>query len=191
MAESEKKLKGYRVAILATDLFEEAELTETRTALQEAGAETVVVAPKPGEIQAVRHDTKTQKVKVDLTLDKAKAEDFDAVLLPGGAMNADALRIEKKAQEFVQQIDHEGKPIAVICHAPWLLVSAGLVKGRHMTSYKTIQDDVKNAGAQWTDEAAVHDRNWVSSRQPSDIPEFNKKMIEIFATEQKKTHKAA
>jgi protease I len=191
MAESEKKLKGYRVAILATDLFEEAELMETRKALQEAGAETVVIAPKAGEIQAVQHNTKTQKVKVDLTLDKANADDFDAVLLPGGAMNADALRMEKKAQEFVQTIDHEGKPIAVICHAPWLLISAGLVKGRHMTSYKTIQDDVQNAGAKWTDEATVQERNWVSSRQPSDIPEFNEKMIELFATGQKKTHKAA
>jgi protease I len=191
MAEVAKNLKGFRVAILATDLFEEAELMETRKALQEAGAETAVVAPKPGEIQAVQHDTKTQKVKVDLTLDKAKADDFDAVLLPGGAMNADALRMEKKAQEFVQKIDHEGKPIAVICHAPWLLISAGLVKGRHMTSYKAIQDDVTNAGAKWTDEATVHDRNWVSSRQPSDIPEFNKKMIELFAKGQKKTHKAA
>ena len=121
----------------------------------------------------MQHDKKTQKVKVDMTLDEAKPDDFDAVLLPGGAMNADALRMEKKAQEFVKNIDRAGKPIAVICHGPWLLISAGLVKGRHMTSYKTIQDDLKNAGAKWVDEVCVRDRNWVSSRQPSDIPEFN------------------
>ncbi len=188
---AEKKLDKYRVAILATDLFEEPELIEPRKALQEAGAQTVVIAPKSGEIQAVQHDKKTQKVKVDMTLDQANPNDFDAVLLPGGAMNADALRIEKKAQEFVQNLDRNGKPIAVICHGPWLLISAGLVKGRHMTSYKTIPDDLKNAGANWTDEAVVRDRNWVSSRQPSDIPQFNKAMIELFSESRQKMHKAA
>jgi protease I len=188
---AEKKLDGYRVAILATDLFEEAELIEPRRALQEAGAKTVVIAPKAGEIQAVQHDTKTQKVKVDMTLDEAKPGDFDAVLLPGGAMNADALRIEKKAQDFVRQIDGAGKPIAVICHAPWLLISAKLAKGRHITSYKTIRDDVENAGAKWTDEAAVLDRNWVSSRQPTDIPKFNQSLIELFSESQKKSRRAA
>ncbi len=114
---SEKKLEGLRVAILATDLFEEPELVEPRKALQEAGARVVVIAPKSGEIQAVQHDRKTQKVKVDMTLDQAKPGEFDALLLPGGAMNADALRMEKKAQEFVRTLDREGKPIAVICHA--------------------------------------------------------------------------
>ncbi len=188
---SEKKLEGMRVAILATDLFEEPELIETRKALQEAGAKTVVIAPKSGEIQAVQHDKKTQKVKVDMTLDQAKPDEFDAVLLPGGAMNADALRMEKKAQEFVKVLDREGKPIAVICHGPWLLVSAGLTKGRHMTSYHTIQDDIKNAGAKWTDEVSVRDRNWVSSRQPDDIPQFNKNMIEMFSEIRQKLRKAA
>ncbi len=188
---NEKKLDKYRVAILATDLFEEAELIEPRKALQEAGAHTSVIAPKSGEIQAVQHDKKTQKVKVDMTLDQANPGDFDAVLLPGGAMNADALRMEKKAQEFVQNLDRNGKPIAVICHGSWLLISAGLVKGRHMTSYKTIPDDLKNAGANWTDEAVVRDRNWVSSRQPSDIPLFNQAMIELFYESRQKMHKAA
>jgi len=188
---AEKKLDKYRVAILATDLFEKAELIEPRKALQEAGAHVSVVAPKSGEIQAVQHDKRTQKVKVDMTLDQVKPTEFDAVLLPGGAMNADALRMEKKAQEFVQSIDRDGKPIAVICHGPWLLISAGLVQGRHMTSYKTIQDDLKNAGANWVDEASVRDRNWVSSRQPSDIPQFNKAMIELFSESQQKIHKAA
>lgn len=188
---AEKKLDKYRVAILATHLFEEAELIEPRKALQEAGAQVSVIAPKSGQIQAVQHDEKTQKVKVDMTLDEARPDEFDAVLLPGGAMNADALRIEKKAQEFVQNLDRNGKPIAVICHGSWLLISAGLVKGRHMTSYKTIPDDLKNAGANWTDEAVVRDRNWVSSRQPSDIPQFNKAMIELFSESRQKIHKAA
>lgn len=187
----DNKLQGYRVAILATDLFEEAELMEPRKALKEAGVETVVIAPHSGEIQAVKHDTKTQKVKVDMTLDQAKPDTFDAVLLPGGAMNADALRMEKRAQEFVQQIDHAGKPIAVICHGPWLLISAGLVRNRHMTSYYTIQDDVKNAGATWSDGAAVRDRNWVSSRQPADLPQFTAHMLELFAQVGRKSRKAA
>ena len=188
---AEKKLEGCRVAIIATDLFEEAELIETRKALDEAGARTTVIAPKAGEIQAMRHDSKTQKVKVDMTLDNAKPADFDAVLLPGGALNADKLRIEKKAQEFVREFDREGKPIAVICHGPWLLISAGLVRGRHMTSYHTSQDDLKNAGADWVDEASVRDRNWVSSRRPSDIPQFNREMIELFAEATQKGRKAA
>jgi len=186
-----EKLEGLRVAIIATDLFEEAELLEPRKALDEAGAKTSVISPKSGEIQAVRHDTKTQKVKVDKTLEEAKPDDYDAVLLPGGAMNADALRMEKKAQEFVRKFDREGKPIAVICHGPWLLVSAGLVRGRHMTSYSTIQDDLKNAGANWVDEASVRDRNWVSSRQPSDIPQFNQNLIQLFAEAQQKGRRAA
>ncbi len=187
----DKKLDGCRVAIIATDLFEEAELIEPRKALEQAGATTTVISPKAGEIQAVQHDKKTQKVKVDMTLDKANPEDFDAVLLPGGAMNADALRMEKKAQEFVQRFDREGKPIAVICHGPWLLVSAGLTQGRHMTSYYTIQDDLKNAGANWVDEASVRDRNWVSSRKPSDIPQFNQNMLELFAELRQKGRRAA
>lgn len=188
---AEKKLDGCRVAIIATDLFEEAELIETRKALDEAGARTTVISPKSGEIQAVRHDTRTQKVKVDMNLEDAIPGDFDAVLLPGGAMNADALRMEKKAQQFVRDFDREGKPIAAICHAPWLLISAGVVKGRHMTSYKTIQDDVKNAGAAWEDAASVRDGNWVSSRQPSDIPQFNRDMIELFAESKMKGSRAA
>jgi protease I len=188
---AEQKLQGLRVAILATDLFEEAELIEPRKALDAAGARTEVIAPKSGEIQAVQHDTKTQKVKVDRTLDAAKADDFDAVLLPGGAMNADALRIERKAQEFVRHINEAKKPIAVICHGPWLLVSAGLAQGRKITSYKTIQDDLKNAGASWSDQEVVRDGNWVSSRQPSDLPAFNREMIALFAESRNRTNKAA
>lgn len=187
----DSRLQGLRVAILATDLFEEAELIEPRKALQEAGAEVTIIAPRAGEIQAVKHDTRTQKVKVDMTLDQARPEQFDAVMLPGGAMNADALRMERKAQEFVRRMDHDGKPIAVICHGPWLLISAGLVKGRHMTSYFTIQDDLKNAGARWTDDSAVRDRNWVSSRKPDDLPQFNRAIIELFVEKRQKSHQAA
>jgi protease I len=177
---ADQNLAGMRVAIVATDLFEEAELIQPREALQKAGAQTVVIAPHDGEIQAVQHDKKTQKVKVDMTLDSAKAADFDAVLIPGGAMNADALRVEGKAQEFVREMDTNKKPIAVICHGPWLLISAGLVSGREMTSYHTIRDDVKNAGANYRDEECIRDENWVSSRQPSDIPRFNEEMIQLY-----------
>jgi protease I len=173
-------LTGMRVAIVVTDLFEEAELIQPREALEKAGAQTVVIAPHSGEIQAVQHDKKTQKVKVDMTLDKANPDDFDAVLIPGGAMNADALRVDEKAQHFVRQIDLKQKPIAVICHGPWLLISARLVQGHEMTSYHTIRDDVKNAGANYRDEEVIRDRNWVSSRQPSDIPRFNQEMIQLF-----------
>jgi protease I len=174
------RLEGFRVAILATDLFEEAELIEPRKALQEAGAETTVIAPHGGEIQAVQHDKKTQKLKVDLRLAEADPEQFDALLIPGGAKSSGALRVEQLAQEFVRCIDQRRKPIAVICHGPWLLVSAGLVRGRHLTSYRAIADDLRNAGAFWSDQAVVRNENWVSSRQPSDIPEFNEVMINLF-----------
>jgi protease I len=188
---AEKNLSGMRVAILATDLFEEKELTEPKKALEEAGATTVVIAPHSGEIQAVQHDKKTQKVKVDRTLDDVRASDFDAVEIPGGAMNADALRMEPKAQQFVREIDGSGKPVAVICHGPWLLISAGLTRGRKMTSYHTIQDDVRNSGAEWADEECVRDRNWVSSRQPSDLPRFNRETIDLFAQGYRKERKVA
>ncbi len=179
-------LRGMRVAILAADDFEQAEIIEPRKALDGAGAQTVVISPKAGEIQGVHHDVKSDKVKVDLSLEKANPEDYDAVLIPGGALNADNLRVEPKAQEFVRAIDRAGKPIAVICHGPWLLVSAGLVKGRAITSYHTIVDDLRNAGANWVDREVVRDRNWVSSRQPSDIPAFNREMIQLFGSAARK-----
>jgi protease I len=175
-----ERLTGFRVAILATDLFEESELIEPRKALEEAGAKTVVIAPHAGEIQAVKHDKKTKKVKVDQTLTDADPDQFDAVLLPGGTMNAEALRKEPLAQEFVRRIDQTRRPVAVICHGGWLLISARLVRGRHMTSYKTIQDDFRSAGAFWADKEVVRDGNWVSSRQPSDIPRFNQEMVKLF-----------
>ena len=142
---TDKQLNGLRVAILATDGFEEAELLEPRKALDAAGAKTTVIAPKSGKIQGMKHDEKSERVAVDTTFDNANPADFDAVLLPGGALNADALRVVRPAQQFVQEFNNAHKPIAFICHAPWLLVSAGLTRGRTVTSYHTIQDDVRNA----------------------------------------------
>lgn len=161
---AEKKLDNVRVAILATDGFEQDELLKPRKSLEEAGAQTIVIAPKAGNIQGFRHDEKGEKVSVDLTFNEADPDVFDAVLLPGGALNADALRVVPKAQDFVRRMDRERKPIAVICHGPWLLISAGLAKGRTLTSYHTIQDDIRNAGGPWVDKEAVSDQNWVSSR---------------------------
>ena len=173
------KLNGKKVAILATDLTEESEIIDTKKALDAAGATTVVIAPHAGEIQLVQHDKKTQNLAVDQTLAEADPGEFDAALLPGGAMNADALRVEQEAQEFVRTIDEAGKPLAVICHAPWLLVSAGLAAGRKLTSYHTIADDLRNAGAEWSDREVVVDNNLVTSRQPDDIPAFNQAFMEV------------
>jgi len=176
-----KTLQGMRVAIVATDNFEQVELTEPREALQQAGADAVIVAPKAGQIQGMHHDEKADRFDVAFRLKDVDPQDFDALLLPGGALNADKLRVVPEAQAFAQAIDRAGKPIAVICHAPWLLISAGLVEGRRMTSYYTIQDDVKNAGAQWEDREVVRDRNWVSSRRPADLPAFDREMMTLFA----------
>jgi protease I len=177
----EKKLNGMRVAILVTDDFEQAELAEPKKALEQAGATVKIISPKPGQVQGVNHDVKADKVNVDMTIDSANPDDFDAVMLPGGALNADALRMVPQAREFVKRMDAAGKPMAIICHAPWLLASSGLVKGRKMTSYYTIQDDLRNAGAEWTDQEMVRDRNWVTSRSPKDLPAFNPAMVELFA----------
>ena len=179
-----KKLAGMRVAILATNGFEQGELEEPRKALRAAGAQTVLVSPKSGTLQGMKHDEKAGEFAVDMKLQDAKPEEFDGVLLPGGALNADHLRVEEEAKRFVQAIDQAQKPIAVICHGPWLLVSAGLAKGRELTSYHTIQDDIRNAGCNWKDEETVRDRNWISSRSPDDIPAFNKAMIELFEESQ-------
>jgi protease I len=173
-------IANVRVAILATNGFEQSEMTGPRQALMEAGAQTTLIAPKSGKLQAMKHDVKADYFDVDLTLDKANPNDFDAVMLPGGALNADALRADQRAQEFIRQIDKAEKPIAVICHGSWLLVSAGLTKGRTLTSYHTIQDDIRNSGGQWVDQEVVRDRNWISSRQPSDLPAFNREMIALF-----------
>jgi len=174
-------LQNIRVACIATHGFEEAELTEPVKALTEAGAQVDVVAPKSGSIQGFKHHDKSNTVPVDRTLDQATPDQYDAVLLPGGALNADAIRMEQKLQSFLKMFQQQGKPIAAICHAPWELVSAGLTKGRTLTSYHTIQDDIRNAGANWVDREVVVDGNWVTSRQPTDIPAFNREIITLFS----------
>ncbi len=172
-------LKDLHVAILATDMTEESELLEPRRALEAAGATTELIAPKTGEIICAKHFEKASTQKVDKTLVAADPDDYDALLLPGGALNADALRVDLAAQDFVRAFDLSGRPIAVICHGPWLLVSAGLVRERRLTSFHTIQDDLRNAGAYWVDAPVVRDQNWVSSRQPSDLPQFNEAVIAL------------
>jgi protease I len=170
----------YNVAILATDGFEEAELTEPAKALGQAGAKVDIIAPHDGRIQAFKHHDKTITVPVDLTLDNADPARYDALMLPGGALNADAMRVQPKAQAFIRAMAQAGKPMAVICHAPWELVSADVAKGKTMTSYHTIQDDVRNAGATWVDKEVVVDGTLVTSRQPDDIPAFNAEMLKLF-----------
>ena len=175
------KLENMRVAVIASDGFEESELTEPVRALREAGAKVDVISLKTGEIQAFRHHDKSIKVKVDRRLEDVRSSDYDGLLLPGGALNADALRIEKPVKMFVQEMESAGRPIAAICHAPWILISAGLAGGRTLTSYRTIQDDIRNAGGNWVDREVVVDRNLVTSRQPGDLPAFNREMIRLFA----------
>lgn len=173
------ELKGRRIAILVTDGFEQIELTSPREALQNAGAKCMIVAPKGGKVQGFKHHDKADKLDVDLELSKADAADFDGVLLPGGVINGDALRIDEKAQQFVRDIDRAGKPVMVICHGGWILVSTGLVKGRTMTSWPTLRDDIRNAGGEWQDREVIRDRNWVSSRKPDDLPAFNRECVSI------------
>jgi protease I len=170
-----------RIAVLATDGFEETELTEPVKALRAAGWRVEIVSQKQAPIQGFRHHDKGQKVGVDKSFAQASPQEYDAVLLPGGALNADVLRADAKAQQFVRQINAQGKPMAVICHAPWLLVSAGLAKGRTLTSWPTIADDLRNAGANWVDRDVVVDENLITSRGPKDIPAFNSAMLELFA----------
>jgi len=176
------KLAGFHVAVLATDGFEESELTEPVKALKKAGAQVTILSLKPGQIQGVHHDLdKVGKVKIDRVIQDASAAEFDAVHLPGGTVNADSLRMVPEVQAFLRDIRHAGKPIAAICHAPWELVSAGLVRGRTMTSYHSIQDDINNAGGHWIDREVVEEGNWVTSRQPDDLPAFNRAMILLFS----------
>jgi len=174
------KLAGKKVAILAADGFEEVELTKPRKALEEAGAKTTIVSLKSGEIQGMNHADKGEKVSVDTTLDKSNPKDFDALMIPGGLMNPDALRSSDEALEFVRHFFQERKPVAAICHAPWVLIDAGVVRGRTLTSWPAIKTDVRNAGGNWVDEEVVVDNGLVTSRKPDDIPAFNKKMIEEF-----------
>lgn len=175
------KLAGKRIAILVEQGFEQVEMTEPREALDEAGAETVLVSPESGKVQAFQHDKWGDKFKVDMTLSEASPDEFDALVLPGGVMNPDKLRSNTMAVDFVRGFVQAGKPIAAICHGPWTLIEAGAVKGRHMTSWPSLKTDLQNAGAMWTDEEVVTDNGLVTSRKPDDIPAFNRKMIEEIA----------
>jgi protease I len=174
-------LLNKRVAILAADGFEQSELEGPMRALEEAGANVCIVSPKPDTVQGMHHAEKGDKFDVDLPLENAREEDFDALMLPGGLMNPDTLRSTPAAVDFVRAFAAVGKPIAAICHAPWILIEAGLVQGRQLTSWPAIQSDIKNAGGKWLDEEVVVDNGIVTSRKPDDIPAFNAKMIEEIA----------
>lgn len=175
------ELSGQRIAILATDGFEQAELETPREALRQAGAAAEVIAPKPGRIQGMEHDEKGRPVAVDRTLDEARPEDYQALVLPGGVANPDKLRIQPAAVAFVRHFVQSGKPIAAICHGPWTLIEAGGVSGRTMTSWPSLKSDLANAGASWVDREVVVDRGLVTSRKPDDLPAFCGKMVEEFA----------
>jgi protease I len=174
------RLEGMKVAILVENMFEQVEMTEPRKALDQAGAQTLLVSPQQNEVQGVNHDEKGDKFKVDMPLDRAQAESFDALMLPGGVANPDRLRINKRAMQFVKSFVDAGKPIAAICHAPWSLVEVDAVRGLRITSWPSLQTDVRNAGGNWVDEISVTDQNITTSRKPDDIPEFNKAMLHLF-----------
>ena len=176
-----KELKGKRVAALVTKGFEQVELIDPKKALERVGATVNVVAPEAGTVRGWHHTDWGQDVNVDETLDQAAASQYDALLLPGGVINADHIRMNVKAVQFVKDFFEAGKPIAVICHGSWILIEAGVVDGLKMTSYPSLKTDLHNAGADWVDEEVVNDRGVVSSRKPQDLPAFTQKMIEEFA----------
>ena len=175
------KLNRKRVAILATDGVEQVELTEPRAALEESGATVQLVSIKSGKIKGWQHDHWGDEFKVDATVDDVRADDFDALMLPGGVMNPDKLRMDQRAVQFVRSFLLAGKPVAAICHAPWMLIEADVVRGRTVTSWPSLRTDLRNAGADWVDREVVTDEGLVTSRKPDDIPAFNRKMIEEFA----------
>ena len=172
-----QQLNEMNIAILVDDLFEQAELAEPKKALEAAGATVHIVSPKGPQVTGMKHHDLGDKFDVDVPLDKASPDDYDGLVLPGGVVNADTLRTNEDAQRFAQAFDAAGKPIAVVCHGPWLLISAGLAKGRTLTSWPSLQDDLRNAGATWVDREVVSDGNWTSSRKPDDLPAFNREFI--------------
>ncbi len=184
------ELQNKTVAILATDGFEYVELTKPKQALEAAGAKTQVVSPKQGKIRGWDVDKWGDDVSVDVSLDSAKPDDYDALLLPGGVINPDKLRTEPKAVQFVKNFFEAGKPVAAICHGPWMLVEADVVRGRTVTSWPSLKTDIENAGGKWVDEQVVTEQGLVTSRKPDDIPAFNQKIIEEFAEGKHKGQKA-
>jgi protease I len=175
------ELDGQKVAILVTDGFEEVELLQPREALDKAGAKTSVVSPKNEKVRSWRFTDWGTDLPVDVPLNKARAQDFDALLLPGGVINPDSLRIIPEAMDFVRAFFDAGKPVAAICHGPWSIVEVGAAKGRKIASWPSLKTDIRNAGGEWMDQEVVTDRNIVSSRKPDDIPAFNRGMIELFS----------
>jgi len=177
----DNKLEGLKVAILAANGFEQSELFEPKKALEEAGAKTFVISPEEDEVKGWKHTDWGDSIAVDVALNEANAEDYDALVLPGGVMNPDKLRGDETAVAFVRAFFDAGKPVGAICHGPWTLINAGVAQGREMTSYHTIRKDLENAGAKWVDREVVTDNGLVTSRKPDDIPAFNAKIIEEFA----------
>jgi protease I len=178
-----KALDGKRVAILATDGVEQAELADVRKALDEAGAETVLVSPKADSIQAFRHHDKGDRFPVDMTLADARVGDFSALYLPGGVANPDALRTDQRAVQLVREFMTADKPVAAICHGPWLLVEADVVAGRKLTSWPSLKTDIRNAGGEWVDEQVCVDGDLITSRKPDDIPAFNQRVVAEFSSQ--------
>lgn len=176
-----RNLSGKRVAVLVDNGFEQVELTSPIEALREAGAEAVVVSPQQDKVKAWDRKDWGETFDVDMPLERARADDFDALVLPGGVMNPDRLRTNERAVRFARAFFDAGKPVASICHGPWLLVEANVVRGRRLTSYPSLRTDLRNAGAEWVDESVVVDSGLVTSRNPDDLPDFNRKMVEEIA----------
>ncbi|HWF37449.1 MAG TPA: type 1 glutamine amidotransferase domain-containing protein [Candidatus Acidoferrales bacterium] len=181
-------LNGVKVAILVTDGFEHVEMVEPRKALDQAGAKTTLVSPKKDKVRSWKMKDWGDEFPVDLPLDQARSADFDALLLPGGVINPDKLRMEPAAVEFVKSFFSADKPVAAICHGPWMVIEAGAARGRKIASWPSLKTDLRNAGAEWRDEESVVDGNLVTARKPDDIPAFNKAMIELFQNRAVKAH---
>ncbi|MBD0338827.1 MAG: type 1 glutamine amidotransferase [Thermoleophilia bacterium] len=176
-------LNDKQVAILVADMFERAELEEPRRALEDAGATTEVLSIREGEVQGFDHYDKAETVAVGRTVEEVSADHYDALVLPGGVGNPDNLRQDENAVRFVREFFEQGKPVAAICHAPWLLIEAGVVRGRTLTSFPSLETDLRNAGASWVDREVVVDGNLVTSRKPDDLPAFDRELVELFARE--------
>ncbi len=176
-----QELQGKKIAIVATDGFEQAELVEPKQALEQAGAQTHIISLKPGQIQGWNHFDKADYFNVDVTIDQVNSQDYDGLLLPGGVANPDQLRTHELVIRFIRSFFETNKPVAAICHGPWTLIEAGAVKGRTLTSWPSLKTDLQNAGANWVDQEVVVDNGLVTSRKPQDIPAFNRKAIAEFA----------
>lgn len=183
-------ISGLRVAILVTDGFEQVELTEPREALDRTGAETRIVSPKDDQVRGWNFTDWGRTLPVEVKLDQVRPQDFDALLLPGGVINPDKLRIEPKAVAFVKSFFDAGKPVAAICHGPWTILEAGCARGRRMTSWPSLHTDLKNAGADWVDQEVVRDGKMLTSRKPDDIPAFIREMLKLFAEAKRPAHVA-